>query len=44
MYNNLNMNKKELLIKPNITTRGFILVNENEELIKKIENKRCNNL
>ena len=36
---NIYMHKKELLIKPNITTRGFILVNENEELIKKIENK-----
>ncbi len=33
------MKKRELLIKPNITTRGFILVNENEELIHKIENK-----
>ncbi len=36
---NVDMKKRELLIKPNITTRGFILVNENEELIKKIENK-----
>lgn len=36
---NIDMHKKELLIKPNITTRGFILVNENEELIEKIENK-----
>ncbi len=36
---NINMKNKELLIKPNITTRGFILVNENEELIRKIENK-----
>ena len=36
---NIDMKKKQLLIKPNITTRGFILVNENEELIKKIENK-----
>ena len=33
------MKKRELLITPNITTRGFILVNENEELIHKIENK-----
>jgi ribonuclease J len=33
------MKEKKLLIKPNITTRGFILVNENEELIKKIETK-----
>ena len=36
---NVDMKKRELLIKPNITTRGFILVNENEELIKKIETK-----
>ena len=36
---NIDMKKRELLIKPNITTRGFILVNENEELIKKIESK-----
>lgn len=36
---NVDIKKRELLIKPNITTRGFILVNENEELIHKIENK-----
>ena len=30
---------RELLIKPNITTRGFVLVNENAELLSKIENK-----
>ena len=36
---NVNMKQRELLITPNITTRGFILVNENEELIHKIENK-----
>ena len=36
---NVDMKKHQLLIKPNITTRGFILVNENEELIHKIENK-----
>ena len=36
---NINMEKRNLLIKPNITTRGFILVNENEELIKEIEDK-----
>ena len=34
---NIDMEKRILLIKPNITTRGFILVNENEELIKEIE-------
>ncbi len=36
---NVNIKKRELLIKPNITTRGFVLVNENEELIHKIESK-----
>lgn len=34
---NINMEKRTLLIKPNITTRGFILVNENEQLIREIE-------
>lgn len=34
---NVDMKKRELLIKPNITTRGFVQVNENEELIRKIE-------
>ena len=36
---NIDMQKRELLIKPNVTTRGFVLVNENAELISKIENK-----
>jgi ribonuclease J len=36
---NINPTKRELLIKPNITTRGFVLVNENAELIHKIEEK-----
>ena len=36
---NIDVNSNILLIKPNITTRGFILVNENAELIGKIENK-----
>ena len=35
---NIDMKNKQLLIHPNITTRGFILINENEDLIKKIEN------
>ena len=35
---NIDMKNKNLLIHPNITTRGFVLVNENEELLKKIEN------
>lgn len=36
---NINANKKQLLGKVNITTRGFVLVNENEELLKEIEEK-----
>ena len=36
---NLNMETRKLLAKPMVTTRGFILINENEELIKKIEDK-----
>lgn len=39
---NIDMEKRNLLIKPNITTRGFILVNENEELIKQIEDVAYN--
>lgn len=34
---NINMTTHKLLGKVNITTRGFILVNENEELLNKIE-------
>ena len=33
---------KKLLIHPTITSRGFILVNENAELIKKIETTAAN--
>ena len=36
---NINPITKELLIKPNVTTRGFVLVNENIDLIQKIERK-----
>ena len=36
---NIDITKKELLTKPAITTRGYILVNENEELLKAIELK-----
>ena len=39
---NINSKERILLTKPNITTRGFILVNENEELIKKIEKEATN--
>lgn len=34
---NINMKKSELLGKVNITTRGFVQVNENEELLKSVE-------
>ena len=34
---NIDFAKKKLLIKPMVTTRGYILVNENEELIHQIE-------
>ena len=33
------MKNKKLLLKPSIVTRGFIQVNENEELIKMLEIK-----
>ena len=36
---NINPFKKELVLKPNVTTRGFIIVNENLDLIKDIETK-----
>lgn len=36
---NINSEKKELVIDPNITTRGFVVVNENQELLSNIQNK-----
>ena len=39
---NIDSSKRLLLTKPNITTRGFVQVNENEELLKKIENEATN--
>ncbi len=36
---NIDMRDKKLLNKPNVVTRGFIQVNENEELIKMLEIK-----
>ena len=36
---NVEMKERKLLIRPNITTRGFVQINENEELLKKIENE-----
>ena len=34
---NVNMETRKLLAKPMVTTRGFILINENEELISQIQ-------
>ncbi|HHX33464.1 MAG TPA: ribonuclease J [Mollicutes bacterium] len=39
VFLNINPYTKSLLIKPNITTRGFVLVNENISLIQKLEEK-----
>lgn len=36
---NLDVSKRELLIHPNVTTRGFILVNENASLILSISKR-----
>ena len=36
---NLDLEKKTMLIEPNITTRGFVVVNDNQELIKQIQDK-----
>ena len=36
---NINPLQRKLLLKPNVTARGFVLVNENQELIQKIEHK-----
>ncbi len=36
---NINTLTRKLLIKPNVTTRGFIMVNENPDLINKIDRK-----
>ena len=35
---NIDTKEKKLLGNPNITTRGFVLVNENEELLRSLEN------
>ena len=39
---NVDFAKKKLLTKPMVTTRGYILVNENEALIRQIENNAGN--
>lgn len=34
---NIDTKNNKLLIRPNVSTRGFVLVNENEELLKELE-------
>jgi ribonuclease J len=34
---NIDTKNNKLLIKPNVSSRGFVLVNENEELLKELE-------
>ncbi len=36
---NLDIKNKKMLIEPNVTTRGFVVVNENQKLIKQIQDK-----
>ena len=36
---NIDVKNKKLLLDPNITTRGFVVVNDNQNLIKQIQDK-----
>ena len=36
---NIDLKEKKLLLPPNITSRGFVVVNDNQDLIKKIQDK-----
>ncbi len=36
---NIDSTKRRLILDPNVTTRGFVVVNENQELISDIQNK-----
>ena len=36
---NIDVKNKKMLIEPNITTRGFVIVNDNQDLIRKIKEK-----
>jgi len=36
---NIDLKNKKMLLEPNITTRGFVVVNENQQLIKQIQDK-----
>jgi len=39
---NIDTSKKVLAVSPNITTRGFVLIQENLDLLKEIENEATN--
>ena len=39
---NIDTQHKKLVMPPNITTRGFVLIQENLELLKQIEDEACN--
>ena len=36
---NIDLKEKKMLLPPNITTRGFVVVNDNQQLIKSIQDK-----
>ena len=36
---NIDVKNKKMILEPNITTRGFVIVNDNQDLIKKIQQK-----
>ncbi len=36
---NIDSKNKKMLLEPNITTRGFVIVNDNQELLKNIQTK-----
>ena len=36
---NIDSNRKRLMLDPNVTTRGFVVVNENQDLISNIQRK-----
>lgn len=36
---NIDTTKNQLVIDPNVTTRGFVVVNDNQELLSNIQNK-----
>ena len=36
---NIDSKNRKMLLEPNITTRGFVIVNDNQELLKEIQDK-----